>query len=159
MVEIPCLVRKFLSGLNFAFLPVTIRSGFFNGHVLMMIDTGSPYTVIAPRDAMRFRLSMKGLARRPGHSIHLAGFKFKRHPMGETRLTIRTEKESPITVLSPCFSIIVPTKVNKKILKDVQSIPSIMGIDFLEEHNVGLYFDPIEKLAYLNFKGLPDPDE
>jgi len=43
----------------------------------------------------------------------------------------------------------MPTTINKKVLNDVKPIPSIVGNDFLEENNLALFFNPSQKITYL----------
>jgi len=124
----------------------------------MMIDTGSPFTVISPKDLLRFRIPLKKYTRIPGQSVKIAGFSFKRHEMGDIKITLRTENKTPITIESSLFSMMTPTTWSKKIQKDIQAIPSILGNDFLEEHEAAIYFDPSTKTAYLELKNIADPD-
>ena len=67
------------------------------------------------------------------------------------RTCARTEKNSPIFE-SSCFNIIIPTKINKRTLRVVQDIPSLISNDFLEEHQIVLFFDPHEKKLILILK-------
>lgn len=123
----------------------------------MMIDTGSPFTVISPKDLLRFRIPLKRYTRVPGASVKIAGFNFKTHQMEETGVTFRTENKNPISLKSSVFSMMTPTKWDKKISKDIQAIPSILGTDFREDHEAALYFDPSTKTAYLELKNISDP--
>lgn len=125
----------------------------------MMIDTGSPFTVISPKDLLRFRIPLKKYTRVPGAAIKIAGFIFKTHQMGEAGVTFRTENKTPISLQSSVFNMMTPTKWSKKMSKDIQSIPSILGTDFLEDHEAAVYFDPSTKTAYLELKNISDPDK
>jgi len=130
-------------------MPISIKSSRITGHILALLDTGSPFTVISPRDLERFRISLKTLASTPAPTVSLAGFKFKRHSLGQTTLHLRDKDDSIISFETECFSMIGPTKVNKKIRKEIQSIPSIIGNDLLREIKATFVFNPSEKTAYL----------
>lgn len=124
----------------------------------MMIDTGSPFTVISPKDLLRFRIPLKKYIHVQGQSVKIAGFSFKRHEMGTVGITFRTENKTPISIESSLFNMMTPTKWSKQIQKNIQAIPSILGTDFLEDHEAAVYFDPSTKTAYLELKNISDPN-
>jgi len=47
------------------------------------------------------------------------------------------------------MGVLIPTKIDKKTLRDVQHIPSLIGNDFLEDQGFTLIFNPSNKSAYL----------
>jgi hypothetical protein len=47
------------------------------------------------------------------------------------------------------MGVLIPTKIDKKTLRDVQHIPSLIGNDFLEDQGFTLVFNPSNKSAYL----------
>jgi len=112
-----------------------------------LIDTGSPWTILSTKDAMKMRLPIKRM--RKGQSVGLAGFKFFKHNIGNASFTFKTQNGQSIAFTARDLGVLVPTKLNKKILKDIQPIPSIIGNDFLEDHNLTLVFNPSLKIAYL----------
>lgn len=60
-----------------------------------------------------------------------------------------TENAESLSVDISEMGVLVPTKVNKKMLEAVKHIPSIMGDDFLEDYNFALHFDPSARMGYL----------
>ena len=140
-------MRRFLAGRNFAFLSSIISSGRIHGIIQFLIDTGSPFTAISPRDAMRFRVRLRGR-----ESVRLAGFRFFKIPLGESSFTLRTEDDNAIKLTSSCLTILEPTRSDRRTIGEVQSIPSILGTEFLEEQGAALYFDPSRIEAYLELQ-------
>jgi len=47
------------------------------------------------------------------------------------------------------MGVLIPTKINRKVLEEVKHIPSIIGNDFLEEQKFALYYNPSGRIAYL----------
>jgi len=89
--------------------------------------------------------------------VSVGAFKFRRHEMGEIDIRLRTAK-SFISFKSSLFSMIAPTKLSDMEDNRLQAIPSILGNDFLEDHNAAVYFDPATLEAYLDLKNESDPD-
>jgi len=123
------------------------RSPRFFGVVEALIDTGSPFTVLSTLDAMKMRLPIKSM--RKGESVSLAGFRFFKHNVKNASFTFRTQGDESISFEVKDLGILVPTKIDKKTLRDVEPIPSIIGNDFLEDHNLALFFNPSQKITYL----------
>lgn len=86
---------------------------------------------------------------RKGESVSLAGFRFLKCSLGNASFTFKTIEDKSISFQVRNLGVLVPTKINKKILKDVEPIPSIVGNDFLEDHNLALFFHPTQKVTYL----------
>lgn len=146
MTRIPCRSRKFYRGKIFPFVFFVARSPRLYGVVEALIDTGSPFTVLSTVDAIKFRLPIKRM--RKGESVSLAGFHFK-YNLGKASFTFKTIDNTPICFQVRNLGVLVPTTINRKVLEDVEPIPSIVGNDFLEDHNLALYFNPSQKITYL----------
>jgi len=84
-----------------------------------------------------------------GESVSLAGFRFFKYNIQNASFTFKAIDGSSISFMVPNLGVLVPTKINKKVLEDVEPIPSIIGNDFLEEHKLALFFSPSQKIAYL----------
>lgn len=149
MVRIPCHVRKFVSDRHFCFVPFSLRFSHCFGFVEALIDTGSPFTVLSSMDALRLKLPITTM--RSGNPVSLAGFRFLNHPLGKVHLNFKTE-EGQYFSLDIGMGVLIPTKIDKQTLQDVQHIPSLIGNDFLEDQKFTLNFDPSNKLAYLERK-------
>jgi len=149
LATIPCLVRKFIVNEYAVFIPISIQSPRITGHILALLDTGSPFTVISPRDLERFRISLKTLANTPAPTVSLAGFKFKRHSLGSATIHLRDKDDAVVSFQTECFNMIGPTKIDKKTSKELQAIPSLIGNDFLREIRATFVFNPSDKVAFL----------
>ena len=66
-------------------------------------------------------------------------------------MNFRTEKGELFKTKLSNIAALVPTKLDKKTLDDVKSIPSIIGHDFLEENKIAFYFHPSAKITYLEY--------
>lgn len=51
----------------------------------------------------------------------------------------------------PAIGSLVPTKIDNKTLDEVKHIPSIIGNEFLEEQKLTLYFNPSNRVVYLEY--------
>jgi len=116
-----------------------------------LIDTGSPFTVLSPVDAMKMRLPIKSM--RKGLGVSLAGFRFFKHNLKNASFTFKTADGGAISLQVQNLGVLVQTKINNKVLEDIKPIPSIIGNDFLEEHKLTLFFNPSQKIAYLETIG------
>ena len=112
-----------------------------------LIDTGSPYTVLSTVDALKFRLPIKKMQK--GEGVKLAGFNFFNHKIGKAVFTFKTTDAGSVWFEIENLGVLIPTKINKKVLEDVEPIPSIIGNDFLEDHNLTLVFNPNQKITFL----------
>ena len=151
MFRVPLQVRKFASEEKFIFLPAFIRLGTIAGQIQLLVDTGSPFTVLAPRDGIRFRLPLKRYARQNAKTVQLAGYLFKKFPLDKATLTITDEKDDPYHVTTDTVELLTPTKVNKQTMRDTQHIPSIVGLNWLTEQDVTLVYNPNRSIAFLDF--------
>jgi len=148
MVRIPCHVRKFVGDRDMCFVLCSLKFNHIFGVTEVLVDTGSPFSVLSPTDAIKLNLPISTMHK--GQTICLAGFKFINHPLGQVHLNFKCAEGQHSVDMN--MGVLVPTKISRAILKDVQSIPSIVGIDFLEDNKLIFYFDPSEKIAYLETK-------
>jgi hypothetical protein len=146
-VRIPCHVRKFVSGRLFCFLPFSLRFSHCFGFIEALVDTGSPFTVLSPTDALRLKLPITTM--RTGSPVSLAGFRFLNHPLEKANLNFKKE-DGQYYQVEMKIGVLVPTKTDKAALEAVKHIPSLIGNDFLEDHKLSLVFNPSAKVAFLN---------
>lgn len=85
---------------------------------------------------------------REGEPISLAGFRFFNYSIGSVSITFRTENNDSLQISSQ-MGVLIPTKINRKTLREVKHIPSIIGNDFLEEQKFAFYYNPSSRIAYL----------
>ena len=103
-----------------------------------VVDSGSPFTSISTRDAITFGLPIKNWQK--GEMAQLAGFKFYRHPI-EATLSFK-DAESKIISFNSSVNVLVPTKIDKSTIREVQNIPSLLGTDFLEDNGITFSYNP-----------------
>lgn len=149
MARVPCHVRKFIADRYFCFLPFTLRFSHFFGFIEALVDTGSPFTVLSPADALKLKLPITTM--RSGSPVSLAGFRFLNHPLDKVHLNFKTEDAQYLSIEMK-MGVLIPTKIDRQTLEDVKHIPSLIGNDFLEDQKLALIFDPSTKSAYLEHR-------
>jgi len=148
MSRIICSARRFIRNRPFPFVTFFIAGPGISMVVDALIDTGSPFTCLAPKDLINTGVPF---TRMRGETIHLAGHKFINVQIKGAVLSFRTDTGGLYNVEPPSIGGLVPTKRNATTLREVEHIPSIIGNDFLEDHKLALHFDPSEETVYLDF--------
>jgi hypothetical protein len=118
-----------------------------------LVDTGSPFTAIATRDAERYQIPLSKLNRDQRlPPIGFAGLGFIPRLASNTELIFTDEKGKrhsikyePLYVLEPNL----PHNLWSK--KGVYRLPNIIGMDFLIHHKVKAYMDPSSEEFRLEF--------
>jgi hypothetical protein len=148
MPRIPCEVISLFSEALAPFVSLSIvsKSPPVRCGALALIDTGSPYTGLSPKEVLKSRIRMKGAK---GKRLRLAGQKFVASPLNGARLNFRTEDGDVLSYEYDGMTAFIPTKTDSDTLKEVQSIPTIIGTDFLETFGLALFFDAKSEVAYL----------
>lgn len=114
------------------------------------IDTGSPNTNICSVELEKIGLSLKHLIDKDDFKpILLGGAKHKGHVLRTpVEFKFKCGKEI-ISLNSPTVYVLLPFRGDKIGIKQSRGIPNIIGVDFLQHHNLGLYFNPSKNIAYL----------
>ncbi len=146
-MRIHCSVRKFIRERYFPFVTFSMRTSGFTGFVDALIDTGSPFTVLSPKDIMSSRLSLKTMQR--GETVSLAGSRFFNYTLKDVTMFFKDENGNLLKIELPSMGALVPTKIDEKTLDEVKHIPTIVGNDFLEDQHFTLCFNPSERVAFL----------
>lgn len=148
MPRIPCQVRRQFKDAKMPFVTISVssKSPPIRTGTTALLDTGSPYTGMSPRDLLKSRMRMK-LAK--GETIELAGMKFFAPVMKEAIIRLRTEEGKTLSYEVDDMRAFVPTRIDDRIMRKAQDIPTIVGVDFLEAHGLALFFDPKAQEAYL----------
>jgi hypothetical protein len=149
MARIPCHVMKFISDRFFCFVTFSVRFSHCFGFIKALVDTGSPFTVLSPLDALKLKLPITTMW--TGSPVYLAGFCFLNHPLDKVRLNFKTENAQYLSI-DMKLGVLIPTKMDRKTINSVKHIPSLIGNDFLEDQKLTLNFDPCAKSAYLEHK-------
>jgi hypothetical protein len=133
----------------FPFVTYFLASSHINKAIDAIVDTGSPYTVVSTNDLLGTRLRLHTMQK--GETVSLAGFRFFRYLINNVTMNFKTETGELFKSKLSTIGALVPTKLDKKTLNDVKSIPSIIGHDFLEENQLSFYFNASAKIAYLEY--------
>lgn len=149
MPTIPCQVRKQFGDAKMPFVAMSVdaKNPRIRCRTLALVDTGSPYTGISPRDVLRSRIGTK--PPKQAETIGLAGFKLFKRDLRNTTITLPIEGRKTMSFQFDDMCAFYPTKTDSKIMGKIQAIPSLMGADFLETHGIALYFNPKAERAYL----------
>jgi hypothetical protein len=144
-MKIPCFVKKFVEREYFPFIKTYIKGkGRLSLKTDALIDTGSPYTVLSPRDALRINLPL----RKAGPTVQLAGTIFYRNKIGNATFYFISQDQE-LLKFNHVLEVLTPTKHINEIWEEIRDIPSIIGNNFLRTHRLALYFNPAEGISYL----------
>ena len=126
-----------------------IRSAKYRlaGKIEFYVDTGSPETFISQSDAFRLHVPMSSLPFLRNAKIGGSTYELKR--IREIELKFKTEEGELESITLPEFSVLEGTKRDIKGLQESNSVPSLMGVDFLTVNSLALYFNPSKNTAYL----------
>ncbi len=116
-----------------------------------VIDTGSPDCYLSDKDVRRLQIPMKG---RPSkEDVDFGGSRFKQALLPKIRMYLLKEgKGKDYISLNVSISALKTTKVSEKKIQIAQTLPSILGLDFLIEQKASLHVILAEKLVYLEFE-------
>jgi hypothetical protein len=145
-VRIPLSVEKFYEERKLVFASVFVRLSAGHGArgISAAVDSGSPFTAISTRDALAFQLPISSWQK--GEMTYLAGFKFYRYILDAT-LSFKDDQNRIISFKQK-VAVLVPTKLNKSSIEEVQNVPSLIGTDFLEDHKLKFIYEPYTMTAY-----------
>jgi len=154
-LRIPLSVRNFYSGRKVVFADffIQIPSMRVARAHSAVVDSGSPFTSISTRDAIDFGLPIKHTQ---GEEItQLAGFKFYSHFLTAT-FVFRDAEQKPFRFTGQKVRVLIPTKLDKPTLREVQDIPSLIGTDFIEDNRLTFVYNPSTLTAYFE-RAEPEP--
>lgn len=106
-----------------------------------IVDTGSPITIIGPRDVQRMRFSKVQRDKLEGRHkpVSIGGTQMFTKILNNAKLKFgELEIEMPVDV---------PIKGEEKAIQ-----PSLLGVDFMLKTGAKLFFDPTNKVAYFEIK-------
>jgi len=116
--------------------------------IKMFIDTGSSWNIISERDAKLMNIPFKKL-HQTKDSVGVGGGTVIGHLIKNAVITFRDERRKLVhKTLSEIYAVRT-MKRNKETRRKVLTFPSVLGVNFLIEHNFKLVFDPANKNAYL----------
>jgi len=147
-MRIPLIIRPAYPGEPrvYTFLTLAIRAMRVNGQITAIVDTGSPRTLIAPRDATYLKIPFKILPPSSPKELRVAGFVLPAYSMKDVTLGFLDENKAMRRINMPIITVLgrpVPYRA------EIEHLPSIVGTDFLEDNKFAFYFDPHNKISYL----------
>lgn len=131
-------------------LPLISKQPRSYGHLDAVIDTGSPKTIISVSDAMRLNIPFKNLT----SASPIQGFGKGNIPvlsMEKFPFSIRSGKGKSKDLITSVVIVDVPTlrKLGENALNHALSLPTLIGIDFLDASGLKLFVDVKGGIAYL----------
>ncbi|MFH1590953.1 MAG: hypothetical protein ABIC95_03415 [archaeon] len=124
-------------------------------YVEFVVDTGSPYSFISYGDALKFQIPLSQYTK--SEALQFGGSTYNRVQLPHLDLYVFKEGWKAAEELSEEYLLrmnieinaLKTTKKGKEKERLAQMMPSIIGMDFLEKHKMGLFVNPSEKIAYL----------
>jgi len=113
---------------------------------LLIVDTGSPRTVIAPKDAVKLNAPFKIMPRSSPKELRVGGVILPSYSLKGVLIGLIDENGEMKKI---DLSMINVLNRPRQFKGEINHIPSIVGTDFLENNKLSLHFDPYNKMAYL----------
>lgn len=110
------------------------------------LDTGSPASFFSQAEVKRLSIHTGSLAEEG--FIFFGGSKHKVRVASAVDLIMLTDQNEK-KEFKHNMQAIETTKKNLQNLQVVETLPSIIGLDFLKEHKLSLHVFPSQQLAYL----------
>lgn len=122
------------------------------GQVMLIIDTGSPLTILSEGDALKLKVPIASLRNPPDEKKHIymggSISELKIIPK-EVNLIFKNEDGKTETIVLSNLCVAISTKRDDRHKGISQGSPSILGLDFLKNHKFSLYVNPEKDSAYL----------
>ncbi len=115
--------------------------------VRFIVDTGSNRSMIGYSDVVRFNLPQSSLTF--SENSYIGGTSLKLHRLDDVTLMEDEPGNQMLRLKTQCIFASTPSKKNESERIRAKNIPSIIGLDFLNEQGIGLYCNPSRKEAYL----------
>ena len=112
-----------------------------------IIDTGSPEKIISEGHALKFGITTHKL--NLGEYISLGGAKFELFELGEAIIKLRDEAKQFHDFNFKRLCLAKSTKRDQASIQASHAMPMIIGVNFLEEHKLSLYFAPHKNIVFL----------
>ena len=115
-----------------------------------VVDTWSPDSYLSDKDVRRLQVPIK--ERTSKGEVDFGGSRYKQISLPKiTMYLLKEEIEKGFHTLNMSLSALKTTKIAEKKIVRAQTLPSILGLDFLKEQKISLHVILTEKLAYLEF--------
>jgi len=110
------------------------------------IDTGSPNSYISDKDVRKLQIPIKDKSTL--EEVDFGGSRFKQVSLPRITMYILKENRDYLT-LDISLSALKTTKSSEQKMQIAQILPSILGLDFLEDQKISLHVILNENIAYL----------
>ena len=117
-----------------------------------VIDTGSPHSYFSDKDVKKLQVPMRGLQSKGFVDFGGSRFKHISLPKVEVYLLKEGKDNNDPLKLKIAISALNTTKCSEKKIQIAQTLPSILGMDFLREQEVSLHVILTENIVYLEFE-------
>jgi len=144
-MKIPLKVEESAGGLKpFAYFSIKAPHTF--GKIKAFFDTGSPDTIISESEALRLKIPFADKQAKTsygvgGDPISLYEAKISSFSFIDDKEELETI-ESPLVYISRCMK-----KEDRRMI--TAGMPNILGVDFLLKNQFKLFFDPYNKVAFI----------
>ena len=113
-----------------------------------LFDTGSPYILtLSQYDASKMQIPFKNLPK--GKIISLGSLKYQSYILKNKHVIMKDNENKLIRFNIPEIPILISTKKGQKALNEAYSMPSIIGLKFLEDNALSLHINGKVKTGYL----------
>jgi gag-polyprotein putative aspartyl protease len=111
-----------------------------------VVDTGSSASYLSDKDVRRLQIPMRNKA--AGQEVDFGGSRFRQVILPSFRLHLLKE-DNAVVGLSVSLNALQTTKQSEEKRQIAQTLPSILGMDFLKQQKLSLHVLPSEGIAYL----------
>ena len=113
-----------------------------------VIDTGSPDSYLSGKDVKVLQIPLKN--RSSSGDVDFGGSRFKQVSIPKIKMYLLKEgKEEDYVELDVVLKALKTTKTSEKNVQVADSLPSILGLDFLKSQKLSLHVLLAEEMAYL----------
>lgn len=115
-----------------------------------VIDTGSSNSYLSDKDVRMMQIPVKD--RSTKEDVNVGGSKFKQVSIPQfTVYLLKEGKGRDYIKIQVTLSALKTTKCSEKKIQTAQTIPSLLGLDFLKEQKAVLYVNVNEEISYIEF--------
>jgi len=116
--------------------------------VKFVIDTGSPISTLSAKDSQSLGLSLSQL---PSCGItRVGGQSFELKRLKNAQMIFQDSHGATCRFVFSDLNATLPLRKSQKDRQEAESIPSILGMDFLETASLALYCKPVNDVAYFD---------
>jgi len=116
-----------------------------------VIDTGSPDSYLSGKDVKVLQVPLKG--RSSSGEVDFGGSRFKHVSIPKIKMYLLKEgKQDDYVELNVNLKALKTTRTSERNIQVAESLPSILGMDFLKDQKLSLHVILAEDMAYLQQK-------